>query len=62
MTRNKNELKPELLKTSAAAKFLGFATVTLKVWRQQGKGPEYRKINNKCYYHINDLKKFLKGE
>lgn len=62
MTSNKQENKPELMGTGKAAEYIGFAVVTMKLWRGQGKGPAFRKINNKCYYDKKDLDKFLKGE
>lgn len=36
--------KPSYMTTYEAADFLGFTAGTLRVWRSQGKGPNYYKV------------------
>ena len=60
-----NEYVPKsvtLLSTGKAAKYIGYAEITLRVWRAKKIGPKYRKINGKCFYNIRHLKQFIKGE
>ena len=38
--------KPSYMTTYEAADFLGFTAGTLRVWRSQGKGPNYYKVGS----------------
>jgi len=50
-----------LLTTKQAAEFLGFKFQTLEIWRMQGRGPKYRKINRSVRYVESDLLAWLKA-
>ena len=42
--------KPSYMTTYEAADFLGFTAGTLRVWRSQGKGPNYYKVGSTVRY------------
>ena len=35
---------------------------TLRVWRSQGRGPRFHRVNRRVFYRIQDLENFAKGE
>jgi hypothetical protein len=41
------------------AKYTGYSEGTLAQWRYLGKGPPYRKIGRKVFYHIDDVDAFV---
>ena len=53
------ESKPSYMTTYEAADFLGFTAGTLRVWRSQGKGPNYYKVGSTVRYEMDDLEALL---
>lgn len=49
------EVNPSYMTTYEAADFLGFTAGTLRVWRSQGKGPNYYKVGSMVRYEMDDL-------
>lgn len=49
------EVNPLYMTTYEAADFLGFTAGTLRVWRSQGKGPNYYKVGSAVRYEMDDL-------
>ena len=49
------EVNPLYMTTYEAAGFLGFTAGTLRVWRSQGKGPNYYKVGSTVRYEMDDL-------
>ena len=47
--------KPSYMTTYEAADFLGFTAGTLRVWRSQGKGPNFYKVGSTVRYEMDDL-------
>ncbi len=47
--------KPSYMTMYEAADFLGFTAGTLRVWRSQGKGPNYYKVGSTVRYEMDDL-------
>ena len=47
------------LNTAAAAKFLCVTPYTLKVWRRQGTGPPFAKVNRRVLYPTDALGTWL---
>ena len=45
-----------------AAKYLGRSPKTLAMWRTQGIGPKWRKINGRIQYTTQDCDDYLAGE
>jgi excisionase family DNA binding protein len=46
---------PQFLNDVEAAKLLTLSAKTLRTWRQQGKGPAYRKLGGAVRYYEADL-------
>lgn len=58
MAKAKQQVKgsnPSYMTTYEAADFLGFTAGTLRVWRSQGKGPNYYKVGSTVRYEMDDL-------
>lgn len=53
------ENKENLLTTEDAAKILGMAEQTLRIWRMVSKGPSYIRINRYIRYRREDLDEFV---
>ena len=49
------EVKPSYMTTREVAAFLGLTAGTLRVWRSQGKGPNYYKAGSTVRYEMDDL-------
>ena len=49
------EVNPLYMTTREVAAFLGFTAGTLRVWRSQGKGPNYYKVGSTVRYEMDDL-------
>jgi predicted site-specific integrase-resolvase len=47
-----------LLNEEDAAEWLGFSTRTLQLWRLNGRGPAFVKINRNVRYRLEDLELF----
>jgi hypothetical protein len=57
----------KLFNTREAADYLKqvgtpFTAGTLEVLRTEGRGPRYRKVTRKVFYHVKDLDKFSEGQ
>lgn len=39
-----------------------FSADTLKVWRSQGRGPRFYRLNRKIFYLAQDLDEYVRGE
>ena len=55
------------LSTKEAASYLKsigtpFSAGTLEVWRCQGRGPRFRRVNRKIFYTKEDLDQFIQGQ
>ena len=50
------------LNTPSAAEYLGFTDNTLRVWRHEGRGPNYYKVGRHVRYHRDALDAFVRGE
>ncbi len=50
------------LDTPSAARYLGFADNTLRVWRHEGRGPRYHKVGRHVRYHRDSLDAFVTDE
>ncbi len=55
------------LNTHEAAEYLKdigtpFSAGTLEVWRSQGRGPRFSRLNRKVFYYAHDLDEYAKGE
>ncbi|MDF2231589.1 helix-turn-helix domain-containing protein [Albimonas sp. CAU 1670] len=49
--------------TNAAASYLTLRPATMRVWRSQGKGPNYKLVGGRLVrYHRDDLDAFARGE
>jgi predicted DNA-binding transcriptional regulator AlpA len=47
----------------STAVYLGISVQTLRTWRQQNRGPRYRKIGGRCVrYSIADLAAFIEAQ
>lgn len=51
-----------LASPNEAAAFLGFAPVTLRMWRRQGRGPAFVLIEGRPRYRMADLRGFAAGQ
>lgn len=51
----------KLLTTTEAAKFLNLKKNTLEVWRVQGKGPAFVKLNRACRYRMSVLEQYIES-
>ncbi len=49
----------EYRNTLETAKFLGISPLTLKKWRFEGKGPEYRKRGNDVKYRVDKVSQWI---
>lgn len=49
------EVNPLYMTTREVAAFLGLSAGTLRVWRSQGKGPNYYKVGSTVRYEMDDL-------
>jgi hypothetical protein len=49
------------LATEEAAEFLGVAANTLSVWRMQGRGPEFYKVDRRVRYSMQALEDFRRA-
>ena len=49
------------LDTEEAADFLGVAANTLSVWRMQGRGPEFYKVDRRMRYSMQALEDFRRA-
>ena len=49
------------LDTEGAAEFLGVAENTLCVWRMQGRGPEFYKLDRRVRYSMQALEDFRRA-
>ena len=47
--------KPSYMTTYEAADIIGFPEGTLRVWRSQGKGPNYYKVGSTVRYEMDAL-------
>lgn len=52
---------PELLKTPAAASFIGVTTSTLNTWRSEKRGPAFIKCGRLVLYRPADLMAWLES-
>ena len=53
---------PELLNEQQAAAILGLSRRTLQAWRQQKKGPGYRRIGERAVrYELESIQQFIAG-
>lgn len=56
------DLKPgDLVTTEEAAKIIGSTPATMAVWRHQGRGPKFCKIQRSVRYYLPHLKEFVLG-
>lgn len=55
-------MRPDKMTSDQAAKFLGVAEITLRIWRSKGKGPKFKKSmygrGGTVTYHMADLRKW----
>ncbi len=51
---------PNLILPSEAAKVLRRSTATLKRWRYEGVGPDWRKLNGRISYDVEGLADFIR--
>jgi hypothetical protein len=58
MEKMKEKINGERLTTEQASKVLGFAPITLKVWRGKGIGPPFVRVGRRIYYILADLLEF----
>ena len=45
-----------------AAKYLNRSPNTLAMWAMEGKGPKAIKVNGRCFYSLDDLAAFIRGD
>ncbi len=57
-----NPYLPELLTPNEAAEYLNVKSNTLAIWRTQGIGPGFRKIEKVIRYPKDELKKYLEQQ
>ncbi|MGE0420730.1 MAG: helix-turn-helix domain-containing protein [Reyranellaceae bacterium] len=50
------------LKTDEAAEYLSVSAPSLELWRTQGRGPAYTKMDKGVRYDVRDLDSFMAGE
>ncbi len=53
---------PKLLPPDETAEYLGVKKQTMSIWRLQGVGPGYIRVEKAIRYPIDDLKKYLKQQ
>lgn len=51
-----------LASPAEAAAFLGFAPVTLRLWRRQSRGPAFVLIEGRPRYRMRELRDFAAGQ
>lgn len=56
---NRSTVDKRVLTSAEAAEYLGLKPITLDVWRQYGKGPEYIKMGRAVRYRKEDLDRFM---
>lgn len=56
-----HDVTQEHLTRQQAARFLGFAVVTMDIWRAQGKGPRWIKIGRAVRFARADLEAWLEA-
>lgn len=49
----------QYISEQAAAKRLGLAQVTLRLWRRRGTGPRYARLGRVIRYRVSDLEAFV---
>lgn len=49
----------EVISEKEVAKWLKLSPITLRNWRNQGKGPPYVKMGRSVRYRVSDIEKFL---
>jgi len=54
-----NDVNEKLLNDRQAAEILGLAVSTLRNWRNNGRGPVYRKMGRAVRYALADLQAFI---
>mgnify|MGYP003403385472 CR=1 FL=1 len=55
------DLRYNKLSTEEAAAYLGYAPITLEVWRSKDTGPVYYKPSHKVFYYKKDLDAWIAG-
>jgi len=61
VTAQANQPRNGLLRTPAAAEYLGLSKSTLEKYRLRGDGPRYSKLGKSCVYGIADLDAWVKA-
>ena len=54
-------LPAQFVRTEAAARILTIDPDTLEIWRQQRKGPKFRRVGNRVVYAVDDLVAWMKA-
>jgi len=50
------------MSTAQAAEFIGgYSDVTMRLWRSQGKGPRYIRLEGRVVYSVSDLRAWLEA-
>jgi len=50
-----------MIRTPAAAEFLGVRPNTLEIWRHQKRGPKFYRVGRCIVYGLEDLEAFVKA-
>jgi len=50
-----------MIRTPAAAEFLGVRPNTLEIWRHQKRGPKFYRVGRCIVYDLEDLETFVKA-
>ena len=54
-------MNEKILNTKEAARYLSLRPNTLEIWRVQGVGPTFLKLNRSVRYRRQDLEKFIEN-
>jgi hypothetical protein len=62
MSQDTKKTNQNILRTQAAAAYLGLEPSTLEAWRCRGGGPVFVKLGKAVRYRLDDLDKFLENQ
>lgn len=61
MEKKEGEANGDRLTTKQASQILGFAPITLQIWRKKGIGPPFVRVGRRIFYPLATLLEFAEG-